>query len=207
MTGRFTLSQTDPGTLAKHDHVVLWLDDGGHAAFNDARRFGSMDLFDGSELAQHKSLCSLGPEPLSAEFNSKSLAAALAGKQTPLKAALLDQRVVAGLGNIYVCEILHRAGLSSKRRSYTVVTQAGQPTARAERIVEETRAVLEEAIEAGGSTLKDFAGVEGELGYFPHSFTVYGRENQPCLTEGCGSSIQRIVQGGRSTFFCPTCQR
>jgi len=207
MTGRFTLSPQDPGAPGKHDHVLLWLDDGGHVAFNDARRFGSMDLFAAADLAAHKSLHLLGPEPLSEDFNPASLAAALEGKRTPLKSALLDQRVVAGLGNIYVCEILNRAGLSPRRGAHTVVSKDGRASPRAERIVTETRAVLEEAIAAGGSTLKDFAGVEGELGYFPHSFRVYGREGAPCLTASCGRPIERIVQSGRSTFFCPNCQR
>jgi formamidopyrimidine-DNA glycosylase len=207
MTGRFTLSPSDPGPPKKHDHVLLWLDDGGHAAFNDARRFGSMDLVEGADLASHKSLRNLGPEPLSEQFNPASLAAALQGKRTPLKAALLDQRVVAGLGNIYVCEILYRAGLSPRRIAGTIVTADGLPTPRLARIVSETRAVLEEAIAAGGSTLRDFAGVEGELGYFPHSFAVYGREGVPCPEQSCGRPIERIVQSGRSTFFCAKCQR
>jgi len=206
MTGRFTLSPGDPGLPGKHDHVLLWMDDGGHVAFNDARRFGSMDLFPGSEFKSHKSLRSLGPEPLSNDFNPASLAVALEGKRTPLKSALLDQRVVAGLGNIYVCEILNRAGLSPKRRAHTVVGKGGRPTLRTGRIVEETKAVLEEAIAAGGSTLKDFAGVDGVLGYFPHSFRVYGREGEPCLTAACERPIERIVQSGRSTFLCPSCQ-
>ena len=206
MTGRFTLSPSDPGSPGKHDHVLLWMDDGGHVAFNDARRFGSMDLFPGSAFEDHKSLRSLGPEPLSDNFNSRSLAAALAGKQAPLKSALLDQRVVAGLGNIYVCEILNRAGLSPRRKAHTIVGKGGRPTLRTGRVVDETKAVLKEAIAAGGSTLKDFAGVDGVLGYFPHSFRVYGREGEPCLTAGCERPIERIVQSGRSTFFCPSCQ-
>lgn len=207
MTGRFTLSPTDPCDPGKHDHVLLWMEGGGHVAFNDVRRFGSMDLFGAESLATHKSLRDLGPEPLSEDFNATSLAQALQGKRTPLKSALLDQRVVAGLGNIYVCEILNRAGLSPLRGAHTVVGRGGRPTARVEAIVEQTRAVLTEAIAAGGSTLKDFAGVDGDLGYFPHSFRVYGREGSPCLNPSCGRPIQRIVQGGRSTFYCPSCQR
>ena len=207
MTGRFSLSPTDPGEPQKHDHVLLWLDDGGHAAFNDARRFGSMDLFPGEELKGHRSLRSLGPEPLSPDLSPESLAVVLEGKKTPLKSALLDQRVIAGLGNIYVCEILHRAGLSPRRAAHTIVGKGGRPTPRVERIVEETQAVLSEAIEAGGSTLKDFSGVDGALGYFPHSFRVYGREGEPCPSKGCQKTIERIVQSGRSTFFCPSCQR
>jgi formamidopyrimidine-DNA glycosylase len=207
MTGRFTLSPADPGDPGKHDHVLLWMEGGGHVAFNDVRRFGSMDLFSADVLSSHKSLRDLGPEPLSEDFNATSLALALAGKQTPLKSALLDQRVVAGLGNIYVCEILNRAGLSPRRGAHTVARSRGRPTARAEAIVEQTRAVLTEAIAAGGSTLKDFAGVEGDLGYFPHSFRVYGREGAPCLNSSCGRPVQRIVQAGRSTFYCPSCQR
>ena len=207
MTGRFTLSQADPGNPMKHDHVLLWLDDGGHVAFNDTRRFGFMDLMDATSLKQHSSLSALGPEPLSTDFNADQLAQSLNGKRTPLKSALLDQRVVAGLGNIYVCEILFRTGLSPRRSAHTLVRTGGQPSPRIERIVAETRAVLEEAIAAGGSTLKDFAGIEGELGYFPHSFRVYDREGEACPTSACSGSIQRIVQSGRSTFFCPRCQR
>ena len=207
MTGRFKLSPSEPGTPEKHDHVLLWLDDGGHVAFNDPRRFGFMDLADADSLANHASLASLGPEPLSDEFHAQALADATRGKRTPLKSALLDQRVVAGLGNIYVCEILFRAGLSPRRLASSLARADGSPSPRAERIVSETRQVLQEAIAAGGSTLRDFAGVEGELGYFPHSFRVYDREDQPCPNEGCGRPIQRIVQSGRSTFFCSSCQR
>jgi formamidopyrimidine-DNA glycosylase len=207
MTGRFTLSPTDPGDPGKHDHVLLWMDGGGHVAFNDVRRFGSMDLFAAQTLASHKSLRDLGPEPLSDNWCSESLATALEGKRTSLKSALLDQRVVAGLGNIYVCEILNRAGLSPRRAAHTIVGKGGRSTARTARIVAQTRAVLKEAIAAGGSTLKDFAGVEGDLGYFPHSFAVYGREGAPCRAPHCEALIERIVQSGRSTFFCPSCQR
>lgn len=207
MSGRFTLSPSDPGEPGKHDHVLLWLDDGGHAAYNDPRRFGSMDLVPTPSSAAHRSLASLGPEPLSEEFDAGVLCAALTGRKTPIKAALLDQRVVAGLGNIYVCEILYRAGISPRRSAASVAGSGERPTRRAERIVEETRAVLDEAIAAGGSTLRDFAGVDGELGYFPHSFRVYGREGEPCPSTGCSSRIERIVQSNRSTFFCTRCQR
>jgi len=184
----------------KHDHVVLDLGGGVGLVYNDARRFGSMDLWPTATLADHPSLASLGPEPLSNAWDGEALAAALAGRRTPIKTALLDQRRVAGLGNIYVCEALHRAHVSPLRKADSLSAQDCQ------RLTATIRDVLTEAIEAGGSSLRDFHGAGGELGYFQHRFGVYDREGDPCAAPGCGATIERIVQCGRSTFFCPTCQ-
>ena len=184
----------------KHDHVVLDLGDGIDLVYNDARRFGSMDLWPTATLEAHPSLAILGPEPLSNGFDGPALEAALAGSRTTAKAALLDQRRVAGLGNIYVCEALWRARISPLR-------EAGSLTAReCQRLVAAIRDVLAEAIEAGGSSLRDFHGAGGELGYFQHRFSVYDREGDICPAPKCLSEIERIAQGGRSTFFCPSCQ-
>ncbi len=199
MSGRMYI-QHPPGKPAEaHDHVVLTTDAGTIVTFNDARRFGMMDLVDPAELETHKLLRDLGPEPLGNEFSGPVLSAALAGKRTPIKAALLDQTVVAGLGNIYVSEALFRAGISPKRLAHSV---AG---ARAERLVPQIKAVLNEAIAAGGSSLRDYVQASGELGYFQASFRVYDREGAPCPT--CGRAVRRIVQSGRSTFYCGHCQR
>jgi formamidopyrimidine-DNA glycosylase len=159
-----------------------------------------MDLFKASEQATYKYLAELGPEPLSEAFTAATLDAALKGKKTPIKAALLDQRVVAGLGNIYVCEALFRAGISPKRLAATVVGE------RSRKLVPQVKAVLREAIKAGGSTLRDYKQTSGELGYFQKAFSVYDREEEPCLKKGCTGVVRRIVQSGRSTFFCPVCQ-
>ena len=191
--------------LEPHDHVVFTTEDGTEIRFNDARRFGMMDLFAGDAMESHPLLRDLGPEPLGNDFNGPGLAAALKGRRTPIKAALLDQKVVAGLGNIYVCEALFLAGLSPRRQAYTV--QGG----RAERLAQAVREVLSRAIEAGGSSLRDYVQADGELGYFQHQWAVYGREGEPCHV--CGSDpaakgkIVRLVQSGRSTFYCPRCQR
>ena len=182
-----------------HDHVVFETDDGATIIFNDARRFGMMDLVPAAGLAGHRLLRGIGPEPLDAAFTPAVLSAALAGKKTPIKAALLDQTVVAGLGNIYVCEALFRAGISPRRQAASV---AG---ARAGRLVPEIKAVLEDAVAAGGSSLRDYVQASGELGWFQHSFRVYGREGEPCTV--CERPVSRIVQSGRSTFFCGHCQR
>ena len=185
----------------KHDHIILDLGEGIGLVYNDARRFGSMDLWPTATLSDHPSLASLGPEPLSNAFDGAALGAALAGRRTAIKSALLDQRRVAGLGNIYVCEALYRAGISPVR-------EAGSLTARdCQRLTAVIRDVLTEAIEAGGSSLRDFHGAGGELGYFQHRFDVYDRESEICGAPGCTAEIERIVQGGRSTFFCPTCQK
>jgi formamidopyrimidine-DNA glycosylase len=192
---------------ATHDHVVFHMSNGAWIAFNDPRRFGSMKLVRRSELNEEPLLRALGPEPLGNEFDAAMLARACHGKKTSLKAALSDQRVVAGLGNIYVCEALHRARLSPKRRASTIATRAGQPNERAGALVEGIRDVLNDAIRAGGSSLRDHKRTDGELGLFQHQFAVYDREGQRCPRPRCGGTIKRIVQTGRSTFFCPVCQR
>ncbi|MCS0500980.1 bifunctional DNA-formamidopyrimidine glycosylase/DNA-(apurinic or apyrimidinic site) lyase [Ancylobacter mangrovi] len=195
------------GAAGPHDHVVLSLEGGAEVIYNDPRRFGAMLLVPRIALDEHPLFRELGPEPLGNAFDAVRLAAALAGRRTSLKAALLDQKVVAGLGNIYVCEALHRAGLSPERPAASLVTPAGRPTARARRLVETIGAVLEEAIAAGGSTLRDHARVDGTLGYFQHTFRAYDREGSACTMPGCHGTIARLVQGGRSTFYCATCQR
>ena len=190
-----------------HDHVVFHMSNGARIAFNDPRRFGSMKLIRRAELDREPLLRALGPEPLGNAFDAALLAGACAGKKTSLKAALSDQRVVAGLGNIYVCEALHRARLSPKRRAATIATRGGAPNERAQALVEGIRAVLNDAIAAGGSSLRDHKRTDGELGLFQHHFAVVDREGRRCPRRGCGGTIKRIVQGGRSTFFCPVCQR
>jgi formamidopyrimidine-DNA glycosylase len=190
-----------------HDHVVFHLSSGATVTFNDPRRFGLMLIVPRSELAGHPLMREVGPEPLGNAFDAALLAASLAGRKTSLKAALLDQTVVAGLGNIYVCEALHRSRLSPRRRASTIATRTGAPNARAAALVDAIKAVLLDAIKAGGSSLRDHRQTNGELGYFQHRFRVYDREGQRCVTEGCGGTVKRIVQNGRSTFFCPVCQR
>jgi formamidopyrimidine-DNA glycosylase len=192
---------------AAHDHVVFHMSNGAVITFNDPRRFGSMKVVARSRLDQEPLLRSLGPEPLGNEFNAAMLARACKGKTTSLKAALSDQRVVAGLGNIYVCEALHRARLSPRRRASTIAARSGAPSERAERLVSAIRDVLNDAIRAGGSSLRDHRRTDGALGDFQHNFRVYDREGKPCITPGCGGTVRRIVQGGRSTFFCPVCQK
>ncbi len=189
-----------------HDHVVFHMSSGATVTFNDPRRFGFMKLVPRSGLAEDKTMRGIGPEPLGNEFDAAMLARACAGKRTSLKAALSDQRVVAGLGNIYVCEALHRARLSPKRRAATLALRSGAPHERAAVLVDSIKAVLEEAIVAGGSTLRDHRQPDGELGYFQHTFRVYDREGEPCPRRD-GGRIKRIVQGARSTFYCPVCQR
>jgi formamidopyrimidine-DNA glycosylase len=200
MSGRITAgSAAIPA--APHDHVVLTLDDGTVIRFNDPRRFGLMDYVRRGEAAQHPLLSRLGPEPLESSFDGAYLSEALARKLTPIKAALLDQRVVAGLGNIYVCEALFRAGLSPRRRAASV------GRGRADRLAMAIRSVLTEAIAAGGSSLRDYVQADGALGYFQHHWAVYGREGDPCPGCDCGSGVRRIVQSGRSTFYCAKRQR
>jgi formamidopyrimidine-DNA glycosylase len=191
----------------KHDHVVFEMSNGAVVTFNDPRRFGSMNLVKRSELDQEPLLKALGPEPLGNAFDAAMLATACAGKNTSLKAALLDQRVVAGLGNIYVCEALFRSHLSPKRNASTLATRTGAPHDRAIKLVDAVKAVLNDAIRAGGSSLRDHRQTSGELGYFQHSFAVYDREGEQCPGPGCKGTIKRIVQNGRSTFFCPSCQK
>lgn len=209
MSGKFTLFEAgeEPFEVGKHDHFAIWLDDGGQAVYNDPRRFGVMDLVDADVGDGHRLLSRLGLEPLSDDFDAVAFCELLRGRRTPMKSALLDQRLVAGLGNIYVCEILNRAGVSPKRTASSVGGAGPSSTLRGERIVTATKQVLAEAIEAGGSSISDFANVDGDLGYFSHSFHVYGREGLPCLRQGCSGEISRIVQSGRSTFYCPRCQR
>jgi formamidopyrimidine-DNA glycosylase len=203
MAGRMVVSPPGAPPLApeRHDHVVFTMDTGAIVRFNDARRFGLIDYTTEDGLADHPLLAGIGPEPLGNEFNGPYLAAALAGKMTPIKSALLDQRIVAGLGNIYVAEALYWASLSPRRLAATV---AG---GRAERLVTAIREVLTKAIAAGGSSLKDYVQASGELGYFQHQWAVYGREGVPCPGCDCGDSIKRIVQAGRSTFYCAKRQR
>src|SRR5262252_3505613 len=180
---------------------------GAQVIFNDPRRFGLMLLVPRAELAEHPLMKEIGPEPLGNEFDAALLAAACRGKKTSLKAALSDQKVVAGLGNIYVCEALYGAHLSPKRMASTIATRMGAPNERAERLVEAIKAVLQDAIKAGGSSLRDHKQTNGELGMFQHNFRVYDREGEHCVTPGCSGTIKRMVQTGRSTFFCPVCQR
>lgn len=190
-----------------HDHVVFHMSSGAIVTFNDPRRFGSMKLVPRAKLEDEPLLSALGPEPLGNAFDAAMLAKACKGKKTSLKAALLDQRIVAGLGNIYVCEALHRAHLSPRRLARTIAGRTGAPNERAERLVDGVKAVLNEAIEAGGSSLRDHRLTDGELGMFQHRFRVYDREGEPCRTKGCRGIVQRIVQNGRSTFYCPVCQK
>ena len=200
MSGRITAGGFD-SPVEKHDHVILTLDDGTVVRFNDPRRFGLIDYLERGAVGIHPLLAGMGPEPLEPGFDGAYLDGALAGKLTPIKAALLDQRIVAGLGNIYVCEALYRAGLSPRRLAATV---AG---ARAGRLAAAIRDVLGEAIEAGGSSLRDYVQANGELGYFQHRWAVYGREGEPCSGCNCAEGVRRIVQSGRSTFFCAKRQR
>jgi formamidopyrimidine-DNA glycosylase len=190
-----------------HDHVVFHMSSGATVTFNDPRRFGSMKLVARDKLDAEPLLQWLGPEPLGNAFDAAMLAHACKGKKTSLKAALLDQRVVAGLGNIYVCEALHRALLSPKRMASTIADRKGEPNERAERLVDSIKMVLNAAIKDGGSSLRDHRLTDGDLGMFQHNFRVYDREGEPCRTSGCPGTVKRIVQNGRSTFYCPTCQK
>jgi formamidopyrimidine-DNA glycosylase len=190
-----------------HDHVVFHMSSGASVVFNDPRRFGYMKIIARHELDDEPLLQGLGPEPLGNEFDADLLARACHNKKTSLKAALLDQRVVAGLGNIYVCEALYRAHLSPRRLAATLATKKGETTDHARRLVEEIHTVLNQAIKAGGSSLRDHRQTSGELGYFQHSFQVYDREGEKCCTARCGGTIRRFNQNGRSTFWCPKCQK
>ncbi|MEM9061675.1 MAG: bifunctional DNA-formamidopyrimidine glycosylase/DNA-(apurinic or apyrimidinic site) lyase [Pseudomonadota bacterium] len=185
----------------KHDHVEVTTDKGVRITYNDARRFGAMDLCPTAELDAHPQLATLGPEPLGNDFHGDALGAAFDGRMTPVKAALLDQKTVAGLGNIYVCEALFRSGIHPTRIAGSISQK------RVGALVHEIVATLGEAIEAGGSSLRDYRQADGELGYFQHAFKVYDREGEACVTGGCRGEIRRIVQSGRSTFYCPRCQR
>jgi formamidopyrimidine-DNA glycosylase len=198
-----------------HDHVVFHMSSGAAVIFNDPRRFGYMKIIARKDLDVEPLLRGLGPEPLGNEFDAKMLARSCADRKTSLKAALLDQRVVAGLGNIYVCEALYRAHLSPRRLAATLATKAGQrkgvaggePTDHARRLVASIHAVLNQAIKAGGSSLRDHRQTSGELGNFQHSFQVYDREGEKCQTAGCSGIVRRFTQNGRSTFWCPKCQK
>ena len=208
MSGRMLVSGDPLGVFVhdhpapeKHDHVVFHMDNGARITFNDPRRFGAMDLMETATAKQHKLLSVLGPEPLGNDFHESHLVGAFKGKMTPVKSALLDQKIVAGLGNIYVCEALFRAGISPRRKAGRIAKP------RVAALVPIIRQVLSDAIEAGGSSLRDFRQADGELGYFQHSFDVYGREGEPCRTPGCPGKVGRIVQSGRSSFFCAQCQR
>jgi len=218
MTGRFIIEAPDapahePGVFYAnagrhliHDHAVFELGSAGRITYNDVRRFGFMDMAPMAELFQSKHFAGMGIEPLGNELSGETLAALFAGKAAPLKAALLDQRLIAGLGNIYVCEALFRAGLNPELPAGVIATKTGRPRPKAHELAGIIRDVLTEAIAAGGSTLRDFAHTDGSLGYFQHAFKVYDRESEDCVTPGCGSKVDRIVQSGRSTFFCPRCQ-
>jgi formamidopyrimidine-DNA glycosylase len=192
---------------AAHDHIVFHMANGAVVTFNDPRRFGCMKLIARASLDEEPLLRALGPEPLGNAFDAAMLASACAGKKTSLKAALLDQRVVAGLGNIYVCEALNRAHLSPKRKASTLAGRKREPNDKTVALVDAIRMVLNEAIKAGGSSLRDHRQTNGDLGYFQHSFRVYDREGKPCPTRGCSGTVRRIVQSGRSTFYCPVCQK
>ena len=206
MTGRFTVSGKKPGKFhheageaEKHDHVVFDMQGGATVTFNDARRFGFMDLWPLDDLDRYPPFDGMGPEPISNQFSGAYLKEAFVGKKAPVKAALLDQYVVAGLGNIYVCEALFRSGISPTKLAGAIKRD------KLEILAAEIRKVIEEAIEAGGSTISDFETTAGELGYFQHRFQVYDREGDPCIT--CAKPVKRLVQSGRSTFYCGTCQK
>ena len=208
MSGRMLVSGDPMGQFVhehpapeKHDHVMFHMDNAARVTFNDPRRFGAMDLITTATADSHKLLAVLGPEPLGNDFHEQHLVDAVAQKNSPVKSALLDQRIVSGLGNIYVCEALFRAGIHPTRKAGRISVK------RVAALVPIIRAVLSEAIEAGGSSLRDFKQADGELGYFQHRFDVYGREGAPCRSENCTGFVQRIVQSGRSSFFCPKCQR
>jgi formamidopyrimidine-DNA glycosylase len=190
-----------------HDHVLFHMSSGALIIFNDPRRFGYMKVIARNAIEDEPLLNGLGPEPLGNEFDADMLARSCANKKTSLKAALLDQRVVAGLGNIYVCEALFRARLSPRRLAATLATKKGETTDHARRLVEAIHAVLNQAIKAGGSSLRDHRQTTGELGYFQHSFQVYDREGEKCHTKGCSGTVRRFNQNGRSTFWCPQCQK
>lgn len=207
MSGRILISGVQLGQFhhdhpapQKHDHVVLHIEGGTRVTFNDARRFGAMDLLTTKKADSHPLLAKIGPEPLGNDFNEPYLAARLSGRGAPIKTALLDQHVVAGLGNIYVAEVLFRARISPTRLARDVSPE------QVERLVPLIRQVLSEAIAAGGSSLKDYRQTDGELGYFQHRFQVYDREGSACANPGCTGTIARIVQSGRSSFYCPSCQ-
>jgi formamidopyrimidine-DNA glycosylase len=198
----------DHGRDAKHDHLVFIMSDGTVVTYNDARRFGYMALVPETEIATHEFFAGLGVEPLGEEFGAAYLAGRARGKKLDLKALLMDQRIVAGLGNIYVCEALFRARLDPfKGAARRLATRTGKPTPAAVRLVAAVKSVLADAVRAGGSTLRDYRQADGSLGRFQNEFAVYGREGEPCSRPGCRGRVRRKTQGGRSTFYCPACQR
>ncbi|MBL8806923.1 MAG: bifunctional DNA-formamidopyrimidine glycosylase/DNA-(apurinic or apyrimidinic site) lyase [Rhodospirillales bacterium] len=201
MSGRLVLVKDGKPAAGPHDHVEFVMDDGAQVRFTDPRRFGVVDLVEDADLAGDRRFSELGPEPLDDAFDAAALEKALAGSKAPLKAALLDQRNVAGLGNIYVCEALNRCGLSPRRRAGTVRAQ------KAAALLKAVKETLGDAIRAGGSSARDYVQASGELGWFQHSWRVYDRAGEPCRTKGCTGTVRRIVQSGRSTFYCPRCQR
>ncbi len=222
MSGRFIIDQKArksgkdrhmPGAFAhaggeksRHDHVVFKMSNGSVIRYNDARRFGFMTLIDAGELEAHKFFNRLGVEPLSEDFTPEYLASQVKGKTVSLKAFLMDQRIIAGLGNIYVCEAMHRACLSPELVASCLVTPSGKPSSRAKKLVSAIKLILGEAIAAGGSTLRDHRRADGTLGYFQHAFAVYDREGEVCLKPNCKGIIRRLKQNGRSTFYCVECQ-
>jgi formamidopyrimidine-DNA glycosylase len=221
MSGSFRIeeqrAETMPGEFhharskdEKHDHVLFHLERDGvgiRVIYNDPRRFGFMHLWARADLDLYPAFAGLGPEPTGNTLDAVHLASRFAGRAAPLKAVLLDQTVIAGLGNIYVCEALWRAGLSPERKAGPLATKTGKPTASLILLTECIRAVIADAIAAGGSSLRDHIQTDGSLGYFQHSFSVYDREGEPCRRDGCGGTIGRIVQSGRSSFFCALCQK
>jgi formamidopyrimidine-DNA glycosylase len=223
MTGRFAIDKANgsangsPAALGrfvntqaatpKHEHIVFHLVDGSVVRYSDVRRFGIMDLVPADLLDSHVLFKGLGVEPLGEALTSEWLADKLKGKTTSIKAALLDQRLIAGLGNIYACEALYRARVSPLKHAGTLATKSGKPTKRTDALVAGIKAVLESAIRAGGSSLRDYRHTDGRLGRFQHRFKVYGRDGKPCQRTDCGGTIRRTVQNGRSTFFCSTCQK
>jgi formamidopyrimidine-DNA glycosylase len=218
MTGRFLVKQNgfvftpgefyeEAGGERAHDHVVFRLSNGATIIYNDARRFGFMDLVPRAGLAESRHFKDVGIEPLGNELSGEAIAHLFRGRRAPLKAALMDQRLIAGLGNIYVCEALFRARLHPEAPAGSLATPTGRPRAGAHRLADAIRDVLNEAVAAGGSTLRDYTQTDGSLGYFQHAFRVYDREGAACVTPGCGGTVRRLVQGGRSTFFCPSCQK
>jgi formamidopyrimidine-DNA glycosylase len=219
MTGRFSIDHANGETntpshfvhpiadAPKHEHIVFHLGDGTAIGYSDTRRFGLMDLVPADQLESHALFKGLGIEPLSKSFRPEWLAQRLKGKATSIKAALVDQKLIAGLGNIYACEALFKARVSPLRLAGSLATRSGKPTPKTIALVAAIKVVLEEAIKAGGSSLRDYKRADGSLGEFQHRFKVYGREGKKCLTKGCSGTVRRIVQGGRSTFYCPACQR
>ncbi len=203
MSGRISIyaAGTEPNTQGKHDHIIITTTEGDTIVYTDPRRFGLWVFSDRETIQHHPLIRDIGPEPLGNQFSTETLAKGFKNRKTSIKTALLDQKLVAGLGNIYVCEVLWRAGIHPER------TAASMNPAEIDLLPRLIRDVLTEAIEAGGSTLKDYAQVDGELGYFQHRFQAYGREGESCYKQGCNGMVSRIVQGGRSTFFCDSCQK